>query len=338
MTTPGGLGAFTPHAASTFADHVVPLGVALDLHETELIEHMTVQPDQESRVQVLVNALEEMAVRTDPQRVRLARRVAEVARLAETNRTLRRLVDLCDSAEIGPRQLQRLFLEYAGVPPVWVLRRYRLIDAAEAVKDGQHVSWASVAADLGHADQAHLSRDFRAVIGKTPTAYAAAQSSEAAAGTRPQPIANQIAARIAQMRAIPAVLADAIPENRSQLYSHLGLVMAYDPRASAVIVTIRPLTDMYVRECPKTSRANCLRKTVCAPPSRLAAGRERPDGPLDQPDNDRFVALQALISERCAARQPSRRLSKRRGRCGSLLCRRWARLQPAAGRRAVRRR
>ena len=178
MTTPGGLGAFTTHAASTFADHVVPLGVALDLDETELIEHITAQPDQESRVQVLVNVLEELAVRADPQRVHLARQVAEVARLAETNRSLRRLVDLCESAEIGPRQLQRLFLEYAGVPPVWVLRRYRLIDAAEAVKDGQQVSWATVAADLGYADQAHLSRDFRAVIGKTPTAYAAAQSSE----------------------------------------------------------------------------------------------------------------------------------------------------------------
>jgi AraC-like DNA-binding protein len=175
-TTPGGLGALITDPSSTFSDRVVPLGDALDLDETNLIKSVTTQPDQESRVHVLADVLEDLAIRAEPQRVRLARKVTEVARLAETDRSLRRLADLCDRADIGPRQLQRLFLEYAGVPPVWVLRRYRLIDAAEAVKDGQQVSWATIAADLGYADQAHLSRDFRAAIGKTPSAYAAAQS------------------------------------------------------------------------------------------------------------------------------------------------------------------
>jgi AraC-like DNA-binding protein len=175
-TTQGGLGALITCPASTFSDRVVPLGEALDLDEPSLIENVTTQSDLEFRVHVLADVLEDLAVRAEPQRVCLARKVTEVARLAETDRSLRRLADLCDRANIGPRRLQRLFLEYAGVPPVWVLRRYRLIDAAEAVKVGQQVSWAAIAADLGYADQAHLSRDFRAAIGKTPAAYAAAQS------------------------------------------------------------------------------------------------------------------------------------------------------------------
>lgn len=69
-----------------------------------------------------------------------------------------------------------MFLEYAGVSPTWVLRRYRLLDAAEAVRGGQVVSWAGVAADLGYADQAHLSRDFHSAIGKPPAAYVASLS------------------------------------------------------------------------------------------------------------------------------------------------------------------
>jgi len=54
-----------------------------------------------------------------------------------------------------------------------VIRRYRLLDAAEAVRTGDPVPWAGLAAALGYADQAHLIRDFRAATGQTPAAYAA---------------------------------------------------------------------------------------------------------------------------------------------------------------------
>ena len=63
---------------------------------------------------------------------------------------------------------------HAGVSPTWVLRRYRLLEAAEAVREGEHVVWAEVASALGYADQAHLVRDFRAALGRTPEAYARA--------------------------------------------------------------------------------------------------------------------------------------------------------------------
>lgn len=125
---------------------------------------------------MLAGVLEDVVATADPRRLRRARQVAEVARLAETNRSLRRLSDLCREAGVGPRSLQRMFLHYAGVSPTWVLRRYRLLDAAEEVRDGQRVSWARVAADLGYADQAHLIRDFRSAIGHTPAAYAELQS------------------------------------------------------------------------------------------------------------------------------------------------------------------
>jgi AraC-like DNA-binding protein len=86
------------------------------------------------------------------------------------------LSDLCDLAGIAQRTLQRMFQHYAGVSPTWVIRRYRLLEAAEPVREGKLVSWAQVAADLGYADQAHLIRDFRAAIGQTPAAYAHSQS------------------------------------------------------------------------------------------------------------------------------------------------------------------
>jgi AraC-like DNA-binding protein len=174
MTWPGGLGAFITGSAAEFTDRVVPLGQALGTDEAALVREVTAEPDEAARVALLAAALEQAV---DPERRVAAARIAEAARLAEADRAVRRLSDLCERAGAGPRTLQRMFLEYAGVSPTWVIRRYRLLEAAETVREGNPVSWAEVAADLGYADQAHLTRDFRAAIGQTPAAYAEAQSS-----------------------------------------------------------------------------------------------------------------------------------------------------------------
>ena len=43
------------------------------------------------------------------------------------------------------------------------------------VRDGRPVVWAEVAAELGYSDQAHLTRDFTALIGEPPARYARRQ-------------------------------------------------------------------------------------------------------------------------------------------------------------------
>jgi len=183
MTRPGGLGAFLGGAASEYTGRVVPLGAAIGVPGAALLQRVTAEPDEAARAGLLAAALER-AVR--PERAGPARQVAAAARLAETDRAVRRLADLSSLTGLGPRTLQRMFLHYAGVSPMWVIRRYRLLDAAEAVREGAVVSWAEVAAELGYADQAHLIRDFRTAIGQTPAAYAEAAATPAAAG-RPRP-------------------------------------------------------------------------------------------------------------------------------------------------------
>lgn len=70
------------------------------------------------------------------------------------------------------RQLQRLFREYVGVSPKWVIQRYRLLDAAERVAAGTTIDWADLSLDLGYADQAHFIRDFKKLVGRSPAEYA----------------------------------------------------------------------------------------------------------------------------------------------------------------------
>jgi AraC-like DNA-binding protein len=86
---------------------------------------------------------------------------------------LRRVGQLSAASGMSARSLQRLFADYVGVSPKWVMRRARLHEAAERADSGEFVDWAELAADLGYADQAHLSRDFTATIGVPPTSYAA---------------------------------------------------------------------------------------------------------------------------------------------------------------------
>ncbi|MFC1429545.1 DUF6597 domain-containing transcriptional factor [Streptacidiphilus sp. N1-3] len=99
---------------------------------------------------------------------------AEVAAMVETatgDHTLVRVEQLAERHGVSVRTLQRLFAEYVGAGPKWVLRRARLHEAAQRAEDAS-VDWSALATDLGYADQAHLSRDFTAVVGLPPTHYA----------------------------------------------------------------------------------------------------------------------------------------------------------------------
>lgn len=168
-STVGGFGALVD--VPGLRGRSVDVDVVDGLDSAALVAATEGADEEEARVAVLTGALEDALARADPALVAQAREVAAVARIAETDRTVRRLDDLAARAGLGARSLQRLFTRHAGVSPTWVLRRYRLLEAAEAVRGGEEVVWSDVAAGLGYADQAHLIRDFRAALGRTPESY-----------------------------------------------------------------------------------------------------------------------------------------------------------------------
>jgi AraC-like DNA-binding protein len=85
--------------------------------------------------------------------------------------TILSVEELASRRGIGVRTLQRLFKDYVGVSPKWVIRRYRLHELVERFHSGEAFDGAQVALDLGYADQAHLINDFRNLAGYTPTEY-----------------------------------------------------------------------------------------------------------------------------------------------------------------------
>jgi transcriptional regulator GlxA family with amidase domain len=82
------------------------------------------------------------------------------------------VAELAAGHGVSTRTLQRLFARHVGVGPKWVLRHLRMHAALEALGTGCDADWTSFALDLGYFDQAHFIRDFRAVVGRSPTEYA----------------------------------------------------------------------------------------------------------------------------------------------------------------------
>ncbi|NGN63710.1 AraC family transcriptional regulator [Streptomyces sp. A7024] len=103
----------------------------------------------------------------DPQAVRIAAAVERVTAQPQ----LFRVDQLAAEFGVTVRTLQRLFAEYVGASPKWVLRRARLHEAATRADAGGTVDWAGLAADLGYADQAHFVRDFTGAVGASPGRY-----------------------------------------------------------------------------------------------------------------------------------------------------------------------
>lgn len=72
---------------------------------------------------------------------------------------------------VSVRTLQRMTHRHVGLSPAAMIRRRRLQEAAQRVRENPETDLASIAAELGYADHAHLTRDFQAVLGIAPRMY-----------------------------------------------------------------------------------------------------------------------------------------------------------------------
>jgi AraC-like DNA-binding protein len=106
-----------------------------------------------------------------------AQRLAELVETIAGDRTITRVTQVADLAGLSIRSLQRIFADYVGAGPKWVIQRHRLQDVAARVA-ADTIDWAGLAAELGFADQAHLTRAFTATIGVPPATYARQASSD----------------------------------------------------------------------------------------------------------------------------------------------------------------
>jgi AraC-like DNA-binding protein len=165
---PGAFRPFVRAPVSDFTDQRKPLCEVFGTRASGLRDRVLRQDDDRASIEVVESFLRGLQPEKDGAML-LAGRVA--ARIAD-DRRVTRVDQLVREFSVSLRQLQRLFSEYVGVSPKWVIQRYRLLDAAERVAAGTPVSWSALALDLGYADQAHFIRDFKKLVGRSPADYA----------------------------------------------------------------------------------------------------------------------------------------------------------------------
>ena len=143
-----------------------------ELHRT-VTAAMTGQEEGDLRRGRAVEAFTDWLVATLPPPDANGLLANALAELVDGDPTVLQVQDAASRLNVSARTLQRLARRHVGLSPAAMIRRRRLQEAAERLRANPDADLTTVAAELGYADQAHLSRDFRAVLGFTPSSYRA---------------------------------------------------------------------------------------------------------------------------------------------------------------------
>jgi len=164
---PGGFYPFIQSSIARLTNHLLTVLEVFGVDGEALAEEVLSAPEDETQIQ-RVEAFLRQHLPPQDENITLINQI--IAQIGE-DRSITRVDDLLPKVYLTKRTLQRLFSQYVGVSPKWVIQRYRLHEAAEQVIQQPAPAWADIATALGYFDQAHFIKDFKAIIGATPSEY-----------------------------------------------------------------------------------------------------------------------------------------------------------------------
>jgi AraC-like DNA-binding protein len=165
--TPGGFFPFLGSSVSSLANRSVAVNQIFG-SEVDALEDLLLSTENEDEMMEAANAFFLARMPAPDEKTALARQLVE--RILQ-ERDILTVDDFSERVGIGKRSLQRMFSQYVGVSPKWVIRRYRLHELLERMHSGEQLDWAQLAVELGYFDQAHLINDFKSIVGHAPTEY-----------------------------------------------------------------------------------------------------------------------------------------------------------------------
>ncbi|WP_256872496.1 AraC family transcriptional regulator [Paenibacillus sp. 79R4] len=164
---PGGFYPFLQQPVSGLLDRPLEVRAILDIDGMELEKNILSQGDEQAMAAIMDQLLLSKLPPQDEQVLQINRIIDFI--MAEKD--LSKVDAVCEHFQIHIRKLQRLFDQYVGISPKWVIRLYRLQNAAETMDLQMPIDLSQLAIELGYHDQSHFIKDFKAVVGCTPDEY-----------------------------------------------------------------------------------------------------------------------------------------------------------------------
>jgi AraC-like DNA-binding protein len=164
---PGGFYPFIRAPISSYRGTPIPANEVLGLSGRELEEAVLSRKDE----QAMAEEMERLLLCRLPESDSQVQFLREVVEHICNDRGLTKVDLLCAHMDMNKRTVQRMFDQYIGVSPKWVIRLYRIQEAAERLDNGTYGELVQLAMDLGYHDQAHFIKDFKNVTGQTPEEY-----------------------------------------------------------------------------------------------------------------------------------------------------------------------
>ena len=175
---PGGFYPFLRSPVSAFTDaHLTPReafgaeGSAVGVRLKRLSAEAVHASDAAAADEHMIECVESFLIGRLPDRDPQLALVTAIANAVMDTHAITKVDQIVDRFGLSKRALQRLFSQYVGVSPKWMIKRYRLHEAIDRVSAGRAVNWSRLALELGYFDQTHFIKDFRALVGKSPARY-----------------------------------------------------------------------------------------------------------------------------------------------------------------------
>lgn len=165
---PAGAGPFLPAPADRLTDRVVALDDLWSGGVEELLDRLASARSDAERVHALSRALRERLSATE---LSIDRSVLTASEVVAAARGTTKVDALASTTGLSRRQLERRFLASVGIGPKLACRVARFREVVAHLHGPASGSLSRIALETGYADQAHMSRDFKAFAGISPGAY-----------------------------------------------------------------------------------------------------------------------------------------------------------------------
>jgi AraC-like DNA-binding protein len=164
---PGAFYPFIKTPISKLTNRSLPISTVFPVDDLAIEQEILTKSTEEDMIAIAENMLRQKLPAQDEKIVL----INDIVRLIISNIEITKVDDIANKTGLNKRSLQRLFSQYVGISPKWMIQRYRLHEAVEQLDSGRSVDLARLAVDLGYFDQPHFINDFKMLIGKSPAEY-----------------------------------------------------------------------------------------------------------------------------------------------------------------------